>query len=110
MDAAAAHLLAGAVIGCAGDANGPRLRLALSGEDLDQLALAVAGDPGDPQDLAAAHGERDAVAGGDAFVVESGEVAHLESHLAGLARFPGGGGEDRAAAEHHRREVRLLEL
>ena len=38
------------------DAQFPGLRFALAGEHLDQFALAVAGDAGDADDLAGAHG------------------------------------------------------
>ena len=58
------------MIEIAGDADLAALGLALAGQHLDQLALAVAGDAGDADDLAAADGERDVVDGDRAGIVE----------------------------------------
>src|SRR5439155_20666252 len=48
----APHLLAAGVIGIAGDTDLAALGLTLAGQYLDELALAVAGDAGDADDLA----------------------------------------------------------
>jgi len=50
------------------------LGLALTGEHLDQLALAVAGNPGNADDLAAAHGQRDIVDRNRAGIVQRAHV------------------------------------
>ena len=77
-----AHLLAARLIEIAADADLAAFGLALAGQHFDQLPLAVAGDAGNADDLAAAHGERDAVDGEGAGIVERGELAQLQS------RFP----------------------
>ena len=51
------------MIEIAADADLAAFGLALAGQHLDELPLAVAGDAGDADDLAAAHGERYAVDG-----------------------------------------------
>ena len=55
------HLLAAGAIGITSDADFAAFRLALAGQHLDELALAVAGNPGNADDLAAAHRQRDIV-------------------------------------------------
>ena len=83
----APHLLAAGVIGIACDADLAALRLALAGQHLDQLALAVAGDAGDADDLAGADRERDVMHGDGAGVVERADLAASSSR--GLAGFAG---------------------
>src|SRR5262249_38410987 len=57
----ATHLLARGVVALAADADLAARRFALAGEHLDQLALAVAGDAGDPDDFPRLDGERNLV-------------------------------------------------
>ena len=52
-----AHLLAAGVIERAGDADFAAFGLALAGEYLDELPLAIAGYAGDADDLSATHGQ-----------------------------------------------------
>ncbi len=60
----------------------PPLGLALPGQHLDQLALAVAGDAGDADDLAGAHREREVAHRRLAAIVERCEMADVEPRLA----------------------------
>ena len=59
---------------------------ALAGQHLDELALAIAGDAGDADDLAAAHGERHVMDGDCAGIVECPQLVERQPHAAGLAR------------------------
>ena len=73
-----AHLLAARRIEVAADADLAAFGLALAGQHFDKLPLAVAGDACNADDLAAAHGERYAVDGDRAGIVERGELAQLK--------------------------------
>src|SRR6202035_24928 len=64
------HFLAARVIDIAGDADLAALGLALASEHLDELTLAVAGDAGDADDLAAANRKRNIMDCDRAGVVE----------------------------------------
>ena len=86
-----AHFLAAGVIDVAGDADFAAFGLALAGQHLDKLPLAVAGNAGDADDLAGADGERNVMHRDRAGIVERGELAQFEPRLADLCR--------RAAAE-----------
>ena len=57
-------------------------------EGLDQLALPVALDAGDAEDLAGAHLEVEPVDGGDAAVVVAPQVAHPQHDVARAAPVP----------------------
>ena len=81
----APHLFAAGVIGIAGDADFAILRFALAGQDFDQLALAVAGDAGDADDLAGTHGEGDVMHGDGAGIVERADLCELQPRLSGFA-------------------------
>ena len=59
--------------------------LALAGQHLDELPLAVAGDAGDADDLAAADGQRDIVHGDRTGIVERVELVQFQPRLADLA-------------------------
>ena len=80
-----AHFLAAGVIVVADDADFAAFGLALAGEHLDQLALAVAGDAGDADDFAAANAERHVVDRDRAGVVERVEFCQFQPRLADLA-------------------------
>ena len=67
-----------------GDASADRV--AGSDQRFDQFALAVALDAGDPEHLAAMHGEGDIVDRRAAVVVEHGEPLDLERDLVGHRR------------------------
>ncbi len=82
----AAHLLAAGVIGIAGDADLAALGLALAGQHLDELTLAVAGDAGDADDLAGADRERDVVHGDGAGVIERAELLPIPAGPGRLRR------------------------
>src|SRR6202012_1062020 len=69
-----AHLLAAGAVGIARDADFAALGLALAGQHLDELALAVAGDARDADDLAAAHRERDIVDRDRAGIVQRADL------------------------------------
>ena len=77
----------------------------MPGDGLDELALAVALDAGDAEDLAGAHLEVEAGDGGDAAVVVDREVADLRAR-----RRPGAAGalsisKDDVAPDHERGQV-----
>src|SRR5262245_25560446 len=72
------HLLAGGAVALAPDPHRPARRLALAGQHLDQLALAVAGHPGDADDLAGPDRERHVVQRRLAGIVERAEIVELE--------------------------------
>src|SRR3546814_1595571 len=57
-----------------------------AGEQLQQLALAVAGNAGNANDLPAAHAEADVVDPGDAGAVDEGDILDHENRLAGTRR------------------------
>ena len=59
--------------------------IALAAEHLHQLALAVAGDAGDADDLAGAHGKVHAAQRRETLVVIGGKPARLEADLAGAS-------------------------
>src|SRR3954453_2408654 len=81
----AAHLRARGVVTLAGDADFAAARLALPGQDLDQLALAVAGDPRDPDDLARPDGQGDIVQRRLAGIVERAQAIDVKPRCAELA-------------------------
>ncbi len=89
--------------------DGSGLRPSQADDGLDQLRLPVAADPGDAQDLAAAHLEPHALDGLQLAVVVDPQVAHLQRHL-----FRGSRGllhrEHHVAAHHHARESDLVGL
>src|SRR3990170_6953472 len=64
-----------------GDDDAAPRRMADAGNRVDELRLAVAVDPGDADDLAAAHLERDAPDGLEPAVVEDAQALHLEQDL-----------------------------
>src|SRR5262249_16793797 len=74
-----AHLLARRVIGSAPDPDRPGRRQALTGEHLDQLALAVSRYARDADDLAGAHRQRQVTDGGLAGVILHPEALDLEA-------------------------------
>ena len=80
-----AHFLAVGVIDVAGDADFAAFGLALAGEHLDELPLAVAGDAGDADDLAAADRQRNVVHRDRAGIVERVELVEFEPRGADLA-------------------------
>jgi hypothetical protein len=67
-------------------------------DQVGQHRLAVAGDPGDADDLAFVHGERGPVQGGAGVGAGHGHVAQFEQRRAGLAR---GAAAGRHVAAHH---------
>ena len=69
------HFLAAGRIEIAADADLAALGLALTGEHLDQLALAVAGDAGDADDFAAADRHRYIMHRDRTGIVERGQFA-----------------------------------
>ena len=74
------------------------------GERLGELALAVAGDPGDPEHLARADGQGDVAQGVDATVAARDEPACLEHDLAELGLVASAPELD-LAADHQRGEL-----
>ena len=79
----AAHLLARGVVALAGDADLAAARLALAGQHLDQLALAVAGDARrSPTISPALIGQRDLVQRRLAGVVERAQAVDVEPRRA----------------------------
>ena len=78
-----------------------------AGHGLDELALPVAVDARERDDLAGAHLQRDAVDGGQVAVVEHVQVGDLERHVAGLALLLLDAQDD-VAPDHHAREHRLV--
>jgi hypothetical protein len=80
-----------------------------AGHDLGQLALAVPGDAGDPEDLPRSHLERDVDEAGEAAVVERRDVLEPQHGVAGGAD----GGrrlEHDVATDHHARERARVRL
>src|SRR3546814_13064371 len=63
-----------------------------------QLALAVAGNAGNANDLPAAHAEADVVDPGDAGAVDEGDILDHENRIAGTRRLLGEREQDLAAA------------
>ena len=104
-----AHFFAAGAIDIAGDANLAAFGLALAGEHLDELALAVAGDAGDADDFPPADGKRDATDRDRPGVVERAQLVQLQPCRADLAD-PGRLNGQFLRADHHaghavRREV-----
>ena len=91
----------------AGDDDAPTLPLAQARERLDQLALAVAVDACDADDLARAHRERDALDGREPAVIPHVEVVDLEQHVALRARRRLLDPQEDVAPHHHPREPRF---
>src|SRR5262249_24070333 len=95
-----AHLLARRVVALAANAHFAARRLALPRQHLDQLALAVAGDAGDADDLAAFDRERHLVQCRLAGIVKRIETIDLEPRRAELTdtgwRF-----RQRLRTDHH---------
>ena len=87
----------------------PPRRLAQPDDRLDQLVLAVAGDPGDAEDLARADLEVDAVDDLVAAVVLDGQALDLERR-AGRVRFAAIDRQRDLAADHQLGEVFLVRL
>ena len=79
------HLLAAGVIKLALQIDFAALGLALAGEDFDQLALPVAGDAGDADDLAAADRKRHVAHRRLTAVVERVQLLDIEPRLAELS-------------------------
>src|SRR5713101_4108446 len=80
-----AHLLAGGAVALAADADLAAARFALASENFHQLALAIAGNAGDADDLACLDLERNVMQGRLAGIVESVEAIDLEPRRAELA-------------------------
>src|SRR5206468_10583995 len=80
-DLVAPHLHPSRPIRLAVNGDGARGSLALSGEDLDHLGLAVAGNAGDPHDLPGVDGERDVHDGLVSLVVVDSQVVEGETYL-----------------------------
>ena len=80
-----AHFLAAGVVDVADDADFPALGRALACQHLDQLALAVAGNAGDADDLAATHRERYVVNGHRAGIVKRVDLAEREPDITDFA-------------------------
>ena len=101
------HLLRGRVLELApADDDPPGVRMAETGEGVDQLALPVVVDACDPDDLAGAHLERDPADLLDPAVVDDAKVLDLEERLAHRRRRlldP----EHDLAADHQLREPGL---
>ena len=72
------HFLAAGVIDVADDADFAAFGLALAGKHFDQLPLAVAGNAGDADDLAAADRKRNIMDRHRAGIVERVELAELQ--------------------------------
>jgi hypothetical protein len=68
----------------AADADPPRAHGAQPGDRVDQLALTVGVDAGEPDDLAPTHGEADAAQRLEPAVVDHVHVLDLEQRLARL--------------------------
>ena len=83
----------------------PELDRALPGERLDKLALAVARDAGDADDLAGADLDVEAVDRVAPFVVLGEEAGDLEGRAVLGARDARGRGADDRVADHHRRHL-----
>src|SRR5690606_21031424 len=81
--------------------NPPVARLALAGKNLDQLGLAIAGNPGNAEDLARMDLEADAFDGRQPLVVVGEEAGDLEHDRPVGHRLPGGALADARLADHH---------
>src|SRR5208283_6179705 len=81
----------------------PELDPALSGQRLDELALAVARDAGDADDLPGLDLDVEAVDGVAAFVVLGEETRDLEHDAVRRRLDPRSGRPDDGVADHHRR-------
>ena len=84
-------------------------RLADAGQRVQQLGLAVAGDPGDAQDLARPHREADPLDPRHALVAGDHEVAHLQHRLA-RPRRPLLDPQQHLAADHQLGQLLLAGL
>ncbi len=80
-----AHFLATGVIDVANHADFATFGLTLTGQHLDELPLAVAGDACDADDFAAADRERHVMDGNGARIVERVQFAQLEPHRTHLS-------------------------
>src|SRR4029077_1673468 len=80
------HLFARGVIDVADHADFAALRLALAGKHLDELPLAIAGNPGDADDFSAAHRKRNVVDRDRAGIVKRLEFIELEPGSADFSR------------------------
>ena len=87
----------------------PLQRRADAGQRVEQLRLAVAGDPGDADDLAGAHGEADPLDPRHALVAGDHEVAHLQHRLA-RPRRPLLDPQQHLAADHQLGQLLLAGL
>ena len=105
----APHFLAVGVIDIAGHPDFAALGLTLTGQHLDQLALAVAGNAGDADDFPAADGERNVMNRDRAGVVERVQFAQLEprfTHIPHTRRLNG----ELFGADHHPRHAVRREI
>ena len=93
----------------AGELDGSARRLAQARQGLDQLVLAVAGDPRDSEDLARTDIEADPLDGLVSAVVRDMQVRDDESRL-GRVRFTAVDDELDVAADHQRRQIVLVGL
>ena len=85
----------------------PALDLAQPGDRVDELALAVAVDAGDADDLARAHVEGDAADGLEPALVAHLQVLDAEDRVARLRRRPLVDAQQHLAPDHERREAVL---
>ncbi len=103
------HVGAGRVVGLAMDTDAAPCGVALAAQGLDQFPLAVAGDPGDADDLAGADGQADITHGDVAAVIGGGEIVDFEARLA-LGDGAAGERADLGGAEHHPRAIVGVDL